>query len=101
MAELERLKTALINTDQSPAEFEAALSEYKSEILRLRRLRMSLLRRGITDFGEGSAGAEALDRAFASGADTARADKAQRAAELADQNFTDEEIADQLNAEGY
>lgn len=101
LAELDRLKTALINTDQSPAEFESALSEYKSEILRLRRIRMSLLRRGITDFSEGSQGAEALDRAFVGGGDAGRADKAARLEELDAQGFSDEEIADQLSAEGF
>jgi hypothetical protein len=45
--ELERLKNSIYNTDQAPSEFEAAVEAYKSELARMDRARIELLRRGI------------------------------------------------------
>lgn len=98
LQELDRLKKSFLNTDMSPTEFRTALTDYRDELLRVRRLYMDLMRQGFTDFGEGGDGARALDEAYLSGAD---ADGSARASELRAAGFSNEDIADKLEAEGY
>lgn len=47
LAELDRLKQSVINTDQSPAEFEAALSEFEQALQRGLNVKTQLLKEGI------------------------------------------------------
>lgn len=94
--ELDRLKESMFNTDQGPAQFQAAFHEYRSEVKRGIRLKRRLLREGISindeDFGE------QFDRAFLSDqddTDVARYD------ELISSGLSDEEALDTLLEEGY
>jgi len=94
--ELEDLKKAVINTDLSPAEFEAAYNEYSRELQRTVRIRNQILREGIKpgtkQFGE------RLDGLYISGGDdTAEA----RGSELEKLGTPPEQIVNILEQEGY
>lgn len=60
--ELEQLKKALFNLDQSPTEFEAALDAYESTAQRLDELRIKMLQNGIDPTTP--EGGKAFDDAF-------------------------------------
>jgi hypothetical protein len=98
VAELKTLKESMFNTKMSPSQFEAALATYKSSLLRVRRLKLALMRRGFTDFGVESDGAAAFDRHWEAGGDD---DPSARAQELIGQGMSPAEVADQMDAEGY
>jgi len=63
VAELDRLKKALLNTDQSPTQYRASLAAFQDEINRGVRVKKMLLSQGI-DIGT-KEGAETLDEAIA------------------------------------
>jgi hypothetical protein len=67
VAELESLKKAVINTDQSPSEFEASLQQYQDDLQRALRLKRALIREGIT-VGSKEFGSQ-FDSRFLSGGD--------------------------------
>ena len=94
--ELEDLKKAMVSTDLSPVEFEAAFNEYSRELQRSIRIRNRLLREGYQP-GTKQFGNE-LDGLYLSGDDDivdARGD------ELHEQGMTPQEIVDTLEKEGY
>lgn len=96
VAELEDLKKAMISTDLSPLQFEAAFDTYSDELSRTMRIRNKLLREGLQPGTEqyGSA----LDQLYMSGSDD---DINMRGAELEQQGIKPEEIAKMLEQEGY
>jgi hypothetical protein len=94
--ELESLKNAMISTDLSPADFEGAFEEYKTELSRVIRIRNRLLREGVstTDktFGD------TFDDEFMNGGDD---DIGVRGDELEAQGMEPEKIVEALRREGY
>ena len=94
--ELEDLKKAMISTDLSPVEFEAAWEEYGNELGRSLRIRNKLLREGLKP-GTKQFGKE-LDTMFTIGGDD---DITTRGNELEAQGLDPESIADILQQEGY
>lgn len=96
MAELKDLKKAMISTDLSPAEFEAAYMAYRDSVARMLRLRQGILREGIPvasrEFNK------RLDDAWVSGGDD---DIEARGDELAASGMSDAQVRAQLRTEGY
>lgn len=95
--ELTSLKDAIINTDLSAPEFEAAYDSYERELMRTARLKRKLLREGLSVSDEKEFGA-AFDQAFTSGADD---DPIARGEELQASGKSDDEIVKTLQDEGY
>jgi len=96
MSELEDLKKAVINTDLSPDEFEAAYAEYVTELTRSMRIGNKLIREGLQpgtkQFGE------ALDGLYLSGGDD---DLEARGNALMRQGLSAKDIVKKLKLEGY
>lgn len=99
--ELEQLEQSILNTKQSPTQFKAAFNNYRDKILRMMRIKRSILRGGVPidgiseqEFGQ------RFDRLWVSGQDD---DPDQRGEEIKRNNpgMTDEQIFDQLAQEGY
>lgn len=65
--ELEKLRQAIFNTDQSPTEFEASMANYVSNIQRLDQLRIQMLQQGIDP--RTPEGGQVLDARFFGGGD--------------------------------
>lgn len=96
LKEMEDLKKATINTDLSPAEFEASFNEYSRELQRTIRIRNKLIRNGIQP-GSKQFGEE-LDGLFLSNGDD---DIKQRGNELKAKGLAPQQIIDTLEQEGY
>jgi hypothetical protein len=96
MSEMEDLKKAMISTDLSPDEFEAAFNEYTNELARTIRIRNKVMREGIKP-GTQQYGEE-IDRNFLTGDDDSVDD---RGDELESQGMSDDEIIKTLESEGY
>jgi hypothetical protein len=96
MAELKDLKKAMINTDLSPAEFEAAYMAYRDSVARMLRIRQGILREGVPvgsrEFNK------RLDDAWLSGGDD---DIEARGDELAASGMSEAQVKAQLRTEGY
>ena len=94
--ELEDLKKAMISTDLSPDEFEAAFNEYSMELSRTLRIRNKVLREGLKP-GTKQYGEE-LNRMYLTGDD----DKMDaRGDELEASGMSDDDIVKALEQEGY
>ena len=93
VAELEGLKKAVLNEDLSPIEFEAAVEQFREEVLRINRLNRRILREGLT----GKKGQQ-LDLLFSAGEDD---NIEARGAELEAQNVPFDQIMKQLKSEGF
>lgn len=96
MAELESLKKAMINTDLSPSEFEAAYTTYRESVGRMLRLKQRILREGIPLGSKQFQ--KVMDDAWTSGADDS-ADA--RGMELESQGMPEQQVLQQLRREGY
>ena len=94
--ELESLKKATVNMDQSPEEFKETLKIYQAELLRTIRLKRRVLREGI-QVGDPLFG-DYFDRLFETRQDD---DKEARAAELLAQGLSQNAVLKKLDAEGY
>lgn len=96
MAELRDLKKAMINTDLSPAEFEAAYMAYRDSVARMLRIRQGILREGVPvgsrEFNK------RLDNTWVSGGDD---DIEARGDELAASGMSEAQVKAQLRTEGY
>lgn len=92
--ELESLKKSFINMDMGPTQFEAAFDYYQEELKRAGRLKLRLLREGITgkEFGE------AMDSLFLGGADDRPED---RFNDLISEGVSAEEAEARMIKEGY
>lgn len=97
VAELDRLKTAMLNTDLSKSEWEGAMASYKEELKRSIRLKNRFMREGI-DVSDKEGGKQ-YDQAFLSGQDDQ--DAMVRGEELEAQGIESDEIVNVLQSEGY
>lgn len=99
MNEIEFLKKAMLNENLGPAEFEAAYTEYRSELARSQRLKRKILREGIMgNFrNKRSEAAKELDRRFLGLEDDSALDRIE---ELKD-SHNEDQIYDILIREGY
>lgn len=97
VAELDRLKTAMLNTDLSKSQWEGAMESYKEELKRSVRLKNRFLREGI-DVSDKEGGKQ-YDQAFLSGQDDQGA--MVRGEELEAQGIESDEIVNVLQSEGY
>jgi len=94
--ELDRLKQSIINKDQGPAEFEAALETFQDELRRLVRLRTKFLREGIDP--NSPDGGEQFDKEFLGNGDD---DIQQRGDELLQELGDPNKVHERLVKEGY
>lgn len=94
--ELQDLKKATINTDLSPAEFEATIDIYQEELQRGLRLKRRLLRDGI-QVGDERFGSE-FDRLWEASADDISEDRME---ELLNSGINEQAALDMLIDEGY
>ena len=93
---LERLKKSFLTVDMSPAQFEAAYSEYRRELMRAMRVSVMLRRQGIDP--RSGQGGDAFDRAFLGGMDD---NWERRGEELEANGVGGAEILETLRREGY
>lgn len=94
--ELEQLKDAVINMDQSPAQFQASLAEMRASIAHTLRIKNRLLREGLR-VGSKRFGAR-MDKLYREGADD---DAMTRGEELEQAGKSDDEVVRILVTEGY
>jgi hypothetical protein len=92
--ELESLRRAMFNTEQSPEEFQASFGEFQRQLNRHQRLRRKILREGLS----GPQAGKKLDFLFARGEDD---DPVARGEELRKAGLNDEQAASRLLQEGY
>lgn len=98
--ELEGLKKSMFNEDLSPVEFDAAFSEFKSGVLRSRRLVRKMLREGVQGDlrNKNSEVSKQFNAQFLGGGDD---DTQDRIKDLLGEGKTEDEIGQVLDAEGY